>query len=69
MAKGLDSRHRDADGQIDRKRDDTLIGTLRGTYGQGIAPALPDSATLGQWRAQNGDATLSQLLPRGRRNK
>jgi hypothetical protein len=62
MAEGLDGRHRDADGQIDKKRDDTLIGSLRGTYGQGIAPGLPDSATLGRWRAQNGGLSLSQLL-------
>jgi len=30
---GLDNRHRDANGEIHRKRSDTLVGTLRETYG------------------------------------
>ena len=30
---GLDDRCRDADGEIRRKRGDTLVGTLREEYG------------------------------------
>ena len=34
--KGLDDRMRDKDGEIRRKRSDTLVGTLRGEYGRGF---------------------------------
>ena len=62
---GLDGRHRDQDGRIDEKRGDTLIGTLRKTYGQNIAPELRDDQTLQDWRNQHdGDNTLSDLLRR-----
>jgi hypothetical protein len=36
--KGLDDRQRDQNGEIRRKRGDTLIGTLRNEYGQNFAP-------------------------------
>jgi hypothetical protein len=35
---GLDDRCRDADGEIRRKRGDTLVGTLRDKYGPSFAP-------------------------------
>jgi len=34
---GLDDRHRDVNGQIDRKHGNTLVGTLRQTYGDDFA--------------------------------
>ena len=34
---GLDDRCRDADGEIRRKRSDTLVGTLRREYGEHFA--------------------------------
>jgi len=52
---GLDSRHRDADGRIDRKHGNTLVRTLRETYG--------DSFGIGT----RGDTKLSTLLARTNR--
>ena len=37
---GLDDRCRDQDGEIRRKRGDTLVGTLRKTYGPDFAPGV-----------------------------
>ncbi len=37
---GLDHRHRDKDGTIARKHGNTLISTLRQTYGQRFAPCI-----------------------------
>ena len=34
---GLDNRDRDKNGQIDRKHGNTLVGTLRNTYGPEFA--------------------------------
>ena len=35
---GLDGRHRDKNGEISKKHGNTLISTLRKTYGAGFAP-------------------------------
>ena len=35
--KGLDGRHRDASGRIDKKHGNTRIGALRKTYGEHFA--------------------------------
>jgi uncharacterized protein (DUF4415 family) len=35
---GLDGRHRDQSSEIRQKRGDTLVGTLRNTYGKDFAP-------------------------------
>ncbi|MBZ5532076.1 MAG: hypothetical protein LAO20_11645 [Acidobacteriia bacterium] len=43
---GLDNRHRDKDGEISRKHGNTLVGTLRQTYGRGFATGHPDSEKL-----------------------
>ena len=37
---GLDDRCRDLDGEIRQKRGDTLVGTLRKTYGPDFAPGV-----------------------------
>jgi hypothetical protein len=37
---GLDQRHRDKNGEISRKHGNTLISTLRETYGQHFAPGV-----------------------------
>ena len=34
---GLDQRHRDKNGEIDKKHGNTLISTLRQTYGPNFA--------------------------------
>ena len=44
---GLDDRCQDQDGEIRRKRSDTLVGTLRETYGPDFAPGIRSDATLG----------------------
>lgn len=62
---GLDGRHRDADGTIDRKRNDTQVGTLRQTYGPGFAPGFADRDTLGDVLGRSGDDSLSAYLRRG----
>jgi hypothetical protein len=37
---GLAGRHRDKNGQIARKHGNTLVSTLRQTYGPGFAPGI-----------------------------
>jgi hypothetical protein len=58
---GLDRRHRDRDGEIDRKRSDTRIDTLRRTYGSGFAPGLSGDKTLGDLRAKTGRSLSDSL--------
>jgi hypothetical protein len=43
---GLDGRHRDQDGRISRKHGNTLLTSLRDTYGSHFAPEFPTSTTL-----------------------
>jgi hypothetical protein len=54
---GLDDRHRDADGQIQDKRDDALVGLLRKTYGEDFR----SDATLGTLD-KAGAASLTGLV-------
>jgi hypothetical protein len=49
---GLNNRHRDVDGRIDRKHGNTLVRTLRDTYGNHFAAGT------------RGDPKLSTLLER-----
>jgi hypothetical protein len=58
---GLDGRHRDRDGEIDRKRSDTHISTFRGLYGADFAAGWRGDKDLGELRTKTGK-TLSQLL-------
>jgi hypothetical protein len=37
----VDARYRDKGGEISRKHGNTLIGTLRISYGKGFAKAVP----------------------------
>ena len=63
--KGLDGRQRDKSGrkagEIREKRGDTLVSTLRKQYGQGFAPGVRGSTTLGTLRNRTGKS-LHQLL-------
>jgi hypothetical protein len=45
---GLDNRHRNKDGEISHKHGNTLIGTLRKVYGQGLAAGYPETAKLSE---------------------
>jgi hypothetical protein len=59
---GLDGRCRDFDGEIGEKRGDTLVKTLRRTYGPNFAPGVRGDARLDTLRERNGGASLSQML-------
>ena len=59
---GLDSRCQDADGEIRRQRGDTLVGTLRETYGDDFAAGYRADMKLETLLEQEGATSLSQLL-------
>ena len=63
---GLDDRYRDDDGEIRRKRGDTLIGTLRDEY-PGFAPGVRSDMRLDTYLTQEGFDSLSDALKRRRR--
>jgi hypothetical protein len=58
---GLDHRCRDRDGEIRQKRGDTLVGTLRKTYGEDFAPGVRSDARLDTLRGREA-ASLSQII-------
>lgn len=60
--KGLDGRTRDNDGEIREKRGDTLVGTLRETYGQDFLPNFRSDTRLDTVRERVGVDSLSELL-------
>ena len=61
----LDDRHRDADGRISQKHGNTLVGTLRETYGENFAPGVRADAKLSTILEREGIDSLSQLLKKG----
>lgn len=63
---GLDNRHRDQDGEIRRKRSDTLVRTLREEYGPGVAKGYRSDAKLGTVLEREGLDSLHDLLKQGR---
>lgn len=71
MAKqsGISGRHRDSDGEIHWKRSDTLVRTLRKTYGNDFLTEFRSDATLGTVLERTGAETLSDLLKKHRRAK
>jgi hypothetical protein len=58
---GLDGRTRDANGEIRKKREDTLVSTLRQTYGPDFAKGYRADATLGTVLKGEGVPTLDKL--------
>jgi hypothetical protein len=60
--KGLDGRMRDTDGEIRRKRSDTLVGTLRDEYGEEFAAGYRSDAKLGTVLKKEGAESLDGLL-------
>jgi hypothetical protein len=60
MSTGLDDRSRDQDGEIRHKRGDTLVGTLRETYGEGFAPGYRSDTRLDTLLERERCATLDQ---------
>lgn len=61
---GLDDRMRDRDGEIRKKRSDTLVRTLRGEYGEGFAPGYRADTKLGTVLKREGVRSLDELLKR-----
>ncbi len=61
---GLDNRCRDENGEIRRKRSDTLVGTLRREYGDDFAEGFRSDAKLGTVLRETDSASLSDLLKR-----
>jgi len=59
---GLDDRCRDGDGEIRHKRSDTLVGTLRKTYGPDFASDFRSDAKLGTVLEDAGADTLTDYL-------
>lgn len=59
--KGLDDRMRDQDGEIRKKRNDTLVKTLRDEYGEKFAHGYRSDAELGTVLKKEGLKSLDQL--------
>ncbi len=63
---GLDNRHRDRDGEIHRKRGNTLVRTLREEYGSGVAEGYRSDARLNTVLKKEKLDSLTDLLKKGR---
>ena len=59
---GLDQRHRDENGEIRRKNGNTLIETLRETYGDDFAKGRRSDMKLENLLKQTGSNSLSEYL-------
>ena len=64
--KGLDDRMRDQDGEIRKKRGDTLVRTLRKEYGDDFASGYRSDTKLRTVLKKEGVETLDQLRKKGR---
>jgi hypothetical protein len=64
---GLDSRCQDLNGEIRRKRGDTLVSSLRDTYGSDFAAGYRSDMKLETLLEQEGVSSLSELLRRSRK--
>ena len=64
---GLDDRCRDQDGSIRQKRGDTLVGTLRQTYGDDFAAGRRSDMRLDTLLQIEDAGSLTELLERKRR--
>lgn len=58
---GLDDRCRDLNGEIRQKRGDTLVSTLRKTYGPDFAPGVRSDTRLDTLRERFGES-LSKIV-------
>jgi hypothetical protein len=59
---GLDNRHRDRDGAIGLKHGNTLISTLRQTYGANFAEGESPNARLSDVLHRVDERSLRQLI-------
>ena len=58
----LDSRHRDKNGEISKKHGNTLISTLRKSYGADFAKGCNDNERLSDVLHRLDEPSLSQLI-------
>jgi hypothetical protein len=58
----VNARHRDKGGEISRKHGNTLIRTLRKTYGQGFATGCADDEKLSDVLHKLDEPSLSHLV-------
>jgi hypothetical protein len=69
MAKGklgLDHRVREKSGAIDKKHGNTLVGTLRQTYGPGFAKGYRSDKMLENLLHEEGCTSLSEYLKKNK---
>jgi hypothetical protein len=59
---GLDHRHRDITGRIDKKHGNTRLKALRQEYGRHLAPGRRSHMMLKTMRIEAGGKSLSQIL-------
>jgi hypothetical protein len=60
--KGLDGRHRDTTGRIDKKHGNTRVGSLRRTYGEHFAIGRRKDMMLKTLLAETGTESLHAYL-------
>ena len=58
----FDTPHRDKNGEISRKHGNTLMRTLRMTYGPGFAPGCADDAKLSDVLEKLDEPSLRHLI-------
>jgi len=61
---GLDKRHRDKDGEISRKKSNTLVRTLRKEYGEDFAKGYRADTQLGTVLKKEKVDSLHDFLKR-----
>lgn len=61
---GLDTRHRDTDGEIRRKNGNTTVGTLRRMYGEDFASSYRSDAKLSTLLERTGAKSVDELINR-----
>ena len=59
---GLDHRHRNVNGRIERKHGNTRVDTLRLKYGSGVPQDVRGDMKLSTLLRKTGSRSLSQLL-------
>lgn len=64
---GLDKRHRDVDGEIERKKGNTRVDTLRKTYGDDFLSDFRGDARLETVLKETGAQSLTELIKKHRK--
>jgi len=60
--RGLDGRHRDKGGRIEKKRGNTRVGSLRKEYGEGFAKGHRKDMMLKTLLKETGSTSLHEYL-------